>query len=238
MRHVRFQYFIFFSLLCSHLPAYAQIDASSITVSISGNEKYSVESAKKDLEKGTARLAVVCGTSFVHREHQDRLFKEKYGIGFSVMGDVVDGSLKEMKRYNYTIFKWLDDKYGKEWINEIRTDVVGFDKWVLYQDGIPYVLCETKPTFNGGTFSDFTVWVINHMEVEEQYIISGSVLLRALLSEDGDIIDVDDIGRLSYSPLTDAFIQAMMNAPKWTPAYNKGVPCKVILNIHVNIDYR
>jgi hypothetical protein len=164
---------------------------------------------------------------------------------FKVFGDVIDGSPQEMKLYNYTIFEWLDDKYGKQWIQDVRKEVVGYGTWVLYQDAVPYLLCQTKPIFNGRSSTstgrsdiDFSFWVIQHMEVEEPYRISGHVTVRVLLSEEGEILDIDDIGRIPYTYLSAAFIRAMRTAPKWTPGYHNGKPCKVLMTIPVHIDFR
>lgn len=233
---MRFQYYILLLLLCNSPKAFAQHEASFVSASIA-SPKYTKESAKKALNNGTAKLVVIGGTSFPLNVRQDDLFKTKYGVGYEIMGDVVDGTPREMKNYNFTIFTWLEEKYGKGWLNDVRKDVVGYDKWVLYQDAIPYMLCSTKPTFNGGTVSDFTVWVIDHMEVDEKDKISSSVLVRVLLSEEGEVIDVDDIREVP-SLLTNPFIKAINKAPKWSPANNDGKPCKVILQLPVHIDFR
>lgn len=233
---MRFQYYILLLLLCNSPMAFAQLEAGSVSAGIA-SQKYTKESAKRALKDGTAKLIVLSGASLSPNVRQDDLFKTKYGVGYEIKGDGLDGTPREMKNYNYTIFVWLEEKYGKGWLNDVRKDVVGYDKWVLYQDAIPYILCSTKPTFNGGTVSDFTVWVINHMEVDEKDKISSSVLVRVLLSEEGEVIDVDDIREVP-SLLTNPFIKAINKAPKWSPAYNDGKPCKVILQLPVHIDFR
>ena len=238
MSSARYQCFISLFLLCFSITAYAQLDASIVTKSIPVNNKYSADSAKIALEKGTAELIVLCGTAPIYSPRQTRAFKKKYGVGYEVFGDMIDGTPREMRLFNYAIFKWLDDNYGKGWVNDVRKDVCGLDKWVLYQDAIPYFQCDNKPSFNGGTINDFNYWVINHMELDESQKVSGSVTVRVLLSEDGEVIDVDDIGILMNSSLTRSYIEAIKNAPKWTPASHEGKPCKVVLSIRSDIDYR
>lgn len=239
MKRLHLQYRVFLLLLVVSPTSFAQAVTSIITESVPVSEKYSVESAKKALENGTAELVTICGTAPVHYPAQEIMFKDKYGVGFVVFGDLIDGDPHDMKLYNYAIFKWLDEKYGEEWMQDIRSGVVGYNRWVLYKDAIPYLLCQTKPTFNGGTLNDFTFWVINHMEnVDERYRIPTTVSLRVLLSEKGDIIDIDDIGKNPNTYLSAAFIKAMKSAPKWSPAYNNGKPCKVLLYIPAHIDFR
>ncbi len=130
-------------------------------------------------------------------------------------------------------------------VSVYKEDSVGLAKKALYQDAIPYMLCQTKPTFNGGTDTatgrsdtDFAFWVIQHMEVEEPYRISGRVTVRVLLSEEGEILDIDDIGRTPNTYLSAAFIRTMKTAPKWTPGYHNGKPCKVLMTIPAQIDFR
>lgn len=245
MKLLHLQYLVFLLLLVVSPVSFAQGVTRIITESVPVSEKYSVESAKKALENGTAELVATCGTSLILNSRQDNLFKEKYGIGIKVFGDVIDGSPQEMKLYNYTIFEWLDDKYGKQWIQDVRKEVVGYGTWVLYQDAVPYLLCQTKPIFNGRSSTstgrsdiDFSFWVIQHMEVEEPYRIPGRVTVRVLLSEEGEIHDIDDIGRNPNTYLSAAYIRTMKTAPKWTPGYHNGKPCKVLITIPAHICFR
>ena len=172
MKRLYLQYLAFLLLLVVSPASFAQEVSSIITESVPVSEKYSVESAKIALENGTAELVAICGTALILNSRKDNLFKEKYGVGIKVFGDMIDGSPQELKRYNYAIFEWLDEKYGKGWIKDVRKEVVGYDRWVLYQDAIPYLLCQTKPIFNGRSSTttgrsdlDFSFWVIQHMEV-------------------------------------------------------------------------
>ena len=199
--------------------------------------EYSSNSAKIALQNGTAELIIVGGISPVYVFGQER-FKKKYGVGYNDFGDIIECSFQEMKAYNYTVFEWLTDKYGKKWQKDVRKDVEGFDKWVMYQDAIPYILCDPKPTFNGGSDEDFYLWVVNHMEIEGKYKVSGSVAVNVLLSEEGEIMDVDNVAEQDYYPLTNAFIDAVMKSSQWTPARYDGKPCKVKLTIRADIDYR
>ena len=92
--------------------------------------EYSVETAKKDLAEGNADLILYSGISPIVYQGEE-VFKEHYGIGYNDFGCIAECSDEEMKEYNSTIFSWLDENYGADWLNEVRTDAVGFQEWVL-----------------------------------------------------------------------------------------------------------
>ena len=238
MNLTRHQCFICLLLLCFSFTAHAQTDAGVVIGEITVNKKYSADAARTALENGTAELVVTSGTALVYNPRKTRTFKKKYGVGYDVLGDTVDGTPQERCLFNYVIFAWLDEKYGTEWVKDVRKDVVGLDRWILYQGAVPYSQCDDKPTFEGGTLNDFNIWVINHLELDESERVSGSVTVRILLSEDGEVLDVEDMGLLTYSPLTHAYMEAVKKAPRWTPASHGGAPCKVVLSIRSSIDYR
>ena len=224
-------------ILCCSSVTYAQVHDYNEPEDTFYSDEYSVESAKKALGEGTASLIIVGGISPTVYVGQER-FKKKYGVDYYDFGCTPECSDQQMKLYNYTIFNWLEGRFGNKWQKDVRKDVVGLEKWALYQNAIPYLLVDSKPTFNGGTDMDFSLWVINHMSVREQDKIPGRVVLNILLSEDGTIMDIDNLGVQDYSPLTQAYIKAAMAAPHWTPASHEGKPCKVKISISSSIDYR
>ena len=199
--------------------------------------QYTAESAKRDLQEGTAGLIIVGGNAATVYIGQEE-FKKKYGVDYNDFGCIPECSEQQMRLYNYTIFDWLNKEYGKQWQKEVRKDVVGLEKWKKYQDAVPYELCETKPTFEGGTANDYNLWVINHMRVAPQDKVSGRICINVLISERGKVIDIDDMGIKDDDPLADAYIKAAKEAPKWTPGRHDGKPCKVKLMLPVHIDYR
>ena len=92
MSLARFHCFVSLCLLCFSFTVYAQLDASIVTESIPVNKKYSADSAKIALENGTAELIVTCGTAPIYNPSQTRDFKKKYGVGYAVFGDMIDGT--------------------------------------------------------------------------------------------------------------------------------------------------
>lgn len=203
------------------------------------SDKYSRESAEKALREGTANLLIVGGIAPVIYRGQEK-FKKKYGVGYYDFGDLLEGSSQGRRAYNETIFEWLNLHYGKKWQKDVRPDVVGLNRWLLYQDAVPYSMVESKPTFNGGTINEFSKWVNAHVVIkdglEEQFVASSKVDLNILLSEDGEVIDVDNRG--SDTAVSRAFIEAVRQAPKWSPGSQNGVPCKVYIPFFAIVDLR
>lgn len=92
--------------------------------------EYSAESAITDLAEGNADLILYSGISPTVYQ-SDEVFKEHYGIGYNEFGCIAECSDEEMKEYNSTIFSWLDENYGADWLNEVRADAVGLQEWIL-----------------------------------------------------------------------------------------------------------
>ena len=203
------------------------------------SDKYSRESAEKALREGTANLLIVGGIAPVIYRGQEK-FKKKYGVGYYDFGDLVECSHQEMRAFNEVIFEWLTQLYGKKWQEDVRPDVAGLDKWLLYQDAVLYSKAEFKPTFNGGTINEFSKWVNAHVVleegIEEQYMVSTKVNINILLSEEGEIIDIENRGL--DTAVSRAFIKAIRQAPKWSPGSQNGVPCKVYIPFFSIVDFR
>ena len=203
------------------------------------SEKYSRESAEKALRERTANLLIVGGIAPLHYRGQEK-FKKKYGVGYYDFGDLLQCSYRDMRAYNEVIFEWLNQHYGKKWQKDVRPDVVGLGKWLLYQDAIPYSQVESKPTFNGGSINEFSKWVnaralVEEMK-EEQLSVSSKVKIDILLSEEGEIIDIDNRGL--DTAVSRAFIKAIRQAPRWSPGLQDGVPCKVYIQFYAIVDFR
>ena len=109
-------------LLCLSLATITNVVGAQI-------REYSAESAKKDLAEGNADLILYSGISPSVYQGEE-VFKEHYGIGYNEFGCIAECSDEEMKEYNSTIFSWLDENYGADWLNEVRTDAVGFQEWI------------------------------------------------------------------------------------------------------------
>ncbi|NAY93452.1 hypothetical protein GTQ34_16190 [Muricauda sp. JGD-17] len=83
--------------------------------------------AKSDLKNGIPFLLLMGGVAptIIATDPQ---FEQEYGIYFYEFG--CTGPENEILiAYNKTIFDYLQNKYGKKWIKEVRDDVVGFKEW-------------------------------------------------------------------------------------------------------------
>lgn len=86
-----------------------------------------IELAKYDIEKGTPFIFLQSGIAPVVYT-TDSVFENKFKVYFYEQGCVgPDNEL--MKEYNYVIFNYLADTYGKKWRREIRKDAIGLRQW-------------------------------------------------------------------------------------------------------------
>ena len=234
-----YSYSVCLCLLLLSVSWKASAQAAVVIGEPKASEKYSRESAEKALREGTANLLIVGGIAPVYYRGQEK-FKKKYGVGYFDFGDLLEGTSLERRAYNEVIFEWLNQHYGKKWQKDVRPDVVGLGKWLLYQDAIPYSQVESKPTFNGGSINEFAKWVnaraVVEEMIEEQIMISSKVKIDILLSEEGEIIDVDNRGL--DTAVSSAFIKAIRQAPRWSPGLQNGVPCKVYIPFFMIVDFR
>lgn len=237
IKRIYFYLCIFLSMLGFTGTAFGQeVNPSGQTIVASSDTSYADANrmyfkAQRDLKEGNATLYIIGGVSPVYYRGQKK-FKRKYGIDYYDFGCVADYSYQEIREYNDALFLWLDENYGEKWQRDVRKDVVGFDKWVLYtHDTVPYPFTDPKPLFNGGHGGIYALdeWVQNHMRYKE----TGIVRLHILLSEEGKIIDIDDFG--VESPLVYSYISALRQAPSWSPGFNEGKPCRVVMTVFSRI---
>lgn len=80
---------------------------------------------EKDIIENNPTLFLVGGIVPVVCANQ-RIFEEKYHIKYQDYGDV-SPHLDCIAVYNKSIFEYLDNKFGSQWRNEVRKDVVGLN---------------------------------------------------------------------------------------------------------------
>lgn len=83
--------------------------------------------ATSDLKKGTPFLLLMGGIAPTVIA-TDPQFEKEYGIYFYEFG-CTGPENNLLIAYNKTIFDYLQKRYGKKWIKEVRDDVVGFKEW-------------------------------------------------------------------------------------------------------------
>ena len=90
--------------------------------------QFSTETAYRDIERNKIQLHLVSGNAPCIMPG-DSAFQEKYGIMYSEWGCTVPCSDECIAEYNRIIFKYLDQKYGKEWRREVRPGIIGFKEY-------------------------------------------------------------------------------------------------------------
>ena len=80
------------------------------------------EKALKDIKKGKPKFFV--GHDLTIVQSNDKEFQSKYGVTFNYFGFTAPPE-ECMRAYNQTVFEYLDTKFGKQWRNEVRQDVIG-----------------------------------------------------------------------------------------------------------------
>lgn len=86
-----------------------------------------IEIAKFDIDKETPFIFLQSGiTPIVYTT--DSVFENKFKVYYYEQG-CVGPDYELMKEYNYVIFNYLIDYYGKKWIREIRKDAIGLRQW-------------------------------------------------------------------------------------------------------------
>ena len=83
--------------------------------------------AINDIRDNKIKVLIVGGIGPIEYT-TDKYFEDKYEIVFYDYGDL-PAKYDCMKYYNFEIFEYLTDKYGKKWRKEIRKDVFALKEW-------------------------------------------------------------------------------------------------------------
>jgi hypothetical protein len=84
---------------------------------------------ESDIENKTIFLYLSSGIAPI-RYYEDEKFENDYGIYFFEFGCVTP-NYKCIVEYNKLVFEYLTNKYGEKWMQEIRSDVIEVDKWIM-----------------------------------------------------------------------------------------------------------
>ena len=115
---------LIFLVNCSFAQKEINDSVQNQEVSISG---YNKEKALSDIKKGYIKIILPGGIVSATELPNDESFEKKYGVRFTSQGCVRSFGDNE-SAYNEEVFKYLDQKFGKEWRGEIRKDAVGLKK--------------------------------------------------------------------------------------------------------------
>ena len=86
-----------------------------------------VDLANIDINNGQPIILLAGGIAPVEFK-TDVDFEKKFKVYFHDYGCIQPLEIC-MKKYNWKIFDFLNEKYGKKWQKEIRKDAVGFEQW-------------------------------------------------------------------------------------------------------------
>ena len=85
--------------------------------------------AIEDIESGKIILLIQSGYAPVIYS-DDKKFERKFKCYLSELG-CVGPSLEILEAYNFRMFDELFKKYGINWVDKIRPDIIGLEKWKI-----------------------------------------------------------------------------------------------------------
>lgn len=85
------------------------------------------ELAKKDISKGLPFILLKSGIAPVVYP-KDSIFQYKYKVFYKDYG-CAGPAYELMEAYNFVMFSYFYENYGKKWRKEVRTDAIGFRTW-------------------------------------------------------------------------------------------------------------
>lgn len=96
---------------------------------IQAQEKKQNETIKIEINSNTKTMYVLGGIASVITK-DDLAFAKKYNVRFHDFGCIAPENFEEYEVKNTLIFEYLNKNYGKQWQKEIKSSVLGFEKWV------------------------------------------------------------------------------------------------------------
>ena len=88
---------------------------------------FNIQGARKDIKEKNIRILFPGGFGGMPNfdNQKDITFQKNYSVKFFSQGCIRMGENENEEEYNRTIFKYLDQKFGKSWRSEIRSDAIG-----------------------------------------------------------------------------------------------------------------
>lgn len=131
MRHLILFILFFQTVIClgqsSKLSDNDYNNSGAIKLTFVSSIDKAIELANYDIEKGLPFLFLQSGISPIVYS-SDSIFEKKFKVYYYEQGCI--GPDNEMMiAYNQVVFKYLDEKFGRDWRKSIRKDIIGFKKW-------------------------------------------------------------------------------------------------------------
>lgn len=96
--------------------------------SIQAQEKKQNDTIKIEVNSNTKTIYVLGGIASVITK-EDLAFAKKYNVKFHDFGCIAPTNFKEYETKNELVFEYLNKTFGKQWQKEIKSSVMGFEKW-------------------------------------------------------------------------------------------------------------
>jgi hypothetical protein len=91
-------------------------------------QKKQTETVKIEINSNTKTIYLLGGIASVITK-EDLAFAKKHNIKFHDFGCIAPSNFKEYEAKNALVFDFLNANFGKQWQNEIKPNVLGFEKW-------------------------------------------------------------------------------------------------------------
>lgn len=109
------------------------------------------------------------------------------------------------------------------------------------QESIPYEVVEKKPTFNGGSVSEFAQWTNSQLKYPDSAIedaVQGRILISFTVSADGYITDAKVLRGVSPELDAEALRVVSSCTEKWEPGMQDGKPVPVSITFPITFQLR
>ena len=97
-------------------------------LTLQAQEKKQNDTIKIEINSTTKTIYVLGGIASVITK-EDLAFAKKYNMKFHDFGCIAPINFKEYEAKNALIFEHLNKVFGKQWQKEIKSSVMGFEKW-------------------------------------------------------------------------------------------------------------
>lgn len=99
-----------------------QAEITNVNLIVKIHCEYNEEQAENDWKNGKAKLLLVGSIAPTANAFKDNLFERRYKVRYYDFGCTPPAN-ECIKLYNEQVFKLMDEKYGKNWRKNVRTDV-------------------------------------------------------------------------------------------------------------------
>jgi hypothetical protein len=97
-------------------------------LTLQAQEKKQNDIIKIEINSNTKTIYLLGGIASVITK-EDLAFAKKYNIQFHDFGCIAPTNFKEYETKNAMVFEYLNKTFGTQWQKEIKSSVLGFEKW-------------------------------------------------------------------------------------------------------------